>query len=135
MNPIAPVFGFADLWVKSFDSYQDFYRLITRSSDVVTEIIDSTVADKREDVTVFRSLASVNLGSTQNVVILVGNPKSRGKDPDSGRDRSQGRVSVRVSVDGGKQGILCHAVSSVIDGVRNIGKCLKRLGVKLHLTR
>jgi len=82
VNQIAPVFGFPDLWVKSFDSYQDFYRVITRSSDVATEIIDSTVADKREDVTILSSLARVNLGSTQGVVIRVGNPKSRGRDPD-----------------------------------------------------
>lgn len=82
MNPITPVFGFANLWIKSFDSYQDFYRVITRSSDVATEIIDFTVVDKREDVSVLRSLASANLGSTQDGVILVGNPESRGRDPD-----------------------------------------------------
>ena len=82
MNRIAAVFGFPDFWVKSFDSYQDFYRVITRSSDVATEIIDSTVVDKREDVTILSCLASVNCGSAQDVVIRVGNPESRGRNPD-----------------------------------------------------
>jgi len=47
--------------------------VIARSSDVAAEIISSTAADHREAVTALGSLASVNLGSMQDVVILIGN--------------------------------------------------------------
>ena len=78
MNETPAVFAFPDLWAKSYSDYEHFYQLIARSSDVAAEIIASTAADKREVVITLGSLASVNLGSMQDVVVLVGNRRGAG---------------------------------------------------------
>lgn len=72
------VFGFPDLWDKSYSDHEHFYQVIARSSDVAAEIITSTAVDKREAVTALGSLASVNLGSMQDVLILIGNRRGAG---------------------------------------------------------
>jgi hypothetical protein len=78
MNDMPAVFGFPDLWGKSYSDHEHFYQVIARSSDVAAEIITSTAEDKREAVTALGSLASVNLGSMQDVVILIGNRRGAG---------------------------------------------------------
>jgi hypothetical protein len=78
MNDMPAIFGFPDLWGKSYSDHEHFYQVIARSSDVAAEIIASTATDKREAVTALGSLASVNLGSMQDVVILVGNRRGAG---------------------------------------------------------
>lgn len=78
MNEMPAVFGFPNLWAESYSDYEHFYQVIARSSDVAAEIITSTTADNGEPVTALGSLASVNLGSMQDVVILVGNRRGAG---------------------------------------------------------
>jgi hypothetical protein len=78
MNESPAVFGFPNLWAKAYREYEHFYHVISGSSDVAAEIIASTGADKREPVTALGSLASVNLGSMQDVVILIGNRRGAG---------------------------------------------------------
>ncbi len=78
MNEMPAVFGFPDLWGKAYSDYEDFYQVNARSSDVAAGIIVSTAADKREAVIAMSSLASVNLGSMQDVAILIGNRRGAG---------------------------------------------------------
>jgi hypothetical protein len=78
MSEMPAVFGFPDLWGKSYGHHKHLYQVIAGSSDVAAEIITSTAADNGEAVTALGSLASLNLGSMQDVVILIGNRRGAG---------------------------------------------------------
>jgi hypothetical protein len=78
MSEMPAVFGFPELWGKSYSDHEHLYQVIARSSDVAAEIITSTATDNGEAVTALGSLASVNLGSMQDVVILIGNRRGAG---------------------------------------------------------
>jgi hypothetical protein len=78
MSEPSAAFGFPNLWDDSYRAYEQLYNAIAGSSEVASEIINSTATDRREAVIALGSLASVSLGTMQDVAILVGNRRGAG---------------------------------------------------------